>query len=63
MKSSALARGTRSMTQQAEHAATLNIHAHRRDRIVTSKNHDTEAQQFLIYNFKTPDDDLTGRHM
>jgi hypothetical protein len=39
-------RGTRSVTQQAEQPATSNIHAHRRDNIVTIKNHDMEAQQF-----------------
>jgi hypothetical protein len=41
-----LARVTRSITQQAEQPATSNIHAHRKDCIVTTKNHDTEAQQF-----------------
>jgi hypothetical protein len=34
------------MTQQAEEPATLYIHVHRRGRIVTTRNHDTEAQEF-----------------
>jgi hypothetical protein len=63
---SSLVRGTRSITQQAEHTATSNIHAHRRNRITTTKNHDTEAQRvssFIIYNFKTIDYYFIGRNM
>jgi hypothetical protein len=38
------ARGRRNIIQQAEKTATSYIYAHRRDRALTTKNHDTEAQ-------------------
>jgi hypothetical protein len=41
-----IARGTGSVTQQAEQPAISYTHAHGRDRRVMTRNSNTEAQQF-----------------